>query len=559
MIGRRRMRARLAGALAALSAAALLAGCVMIPTSGEVLSVPIEEDQAEEQVTFLPRGPQAGATQEEILQGFVTAGLGPQDGYQVAKQFLAPEFATDWNPTESVLVSSRREPVVRLGAERLELGVQVDAVVDAAGVYRSSRGGGVQDLEFEFEEVDGEWRISGAPDGTVVSAGTFRTLFEPYPLYFVDPSAAFLVPDVRWYPRLATSGTRMARSLIQGPSAWLEGAVTTSFPEGTRLASPVQIEDGVARVELSPEALEAGQAGRSRMLSQLRETLGALGTVSGVELVVRDLPIDVAAGEPLEAEPRAEADPLVLGEDGFGFAGDDGLRRIAGVSAVVEELEPDAVVLSRDRASAAIRTEAGVSLVRDGEAAPVDERPDLVAPSIDPHGWLWSASRTGDRTLRLVDGSGAVVELDSGLPDRGVLTALRVSRDGSRLLAAVRGADSSVLLAAAIIRDADLVPVEIGEAVTVATESAAIVDAAWVSGDSVASLTQDAGGAHVRITQLGGFTSGFGEETAAGAIAAGEGGSTGIRLLEGDRVLQPSGAGGWRAVERGVRVLGVQQ
>ena len=41
-------------------------------------------------------GPADGASQRDILEGFITAALSPRNNYQVAREFLTAEFADAW-------------------------------------------------------------------------------------------------------------------------------------------------------------------------------------------------------------------------------------------------------------------------------------------------------------------------------------------------------------------------------------------------------------------------------------------------------------------------------
>ena len=56
-----------------LAGALLLSSCTSIPNSGVVQSAEIDTGLSNADVDFLPPGPSAGATQEEIVQGFVAA------------------------------------------------------------------------------------------------------------------------------------------------------------------------------------------------------------------------------------------------------------------------------------------------------------------------------------------------------------------------------------------------------------------------------------------------------------------------------------------------------
>ena len=64
----------------------MVASCTAIPSSGPVISAQIEATTSSVDVDFLPPGPSAGATPEEIVAGFIAAGAAAQDNYRVAKE-----------------------------------------------------------------------------------------------------------------------------------------------------------------------------------------------------------------------------------------------------------------------------------------------------------------------------------------------------------------------------------------------------------------------------------------------------------------------------------------
>ena len=100
------------------------------------------------------------------------------------------------------------------------------AYVNARGQYVAESA--TQTLPFTFaQNADGEWRISGAPNGIVLSQAAFGAIFDAHPLYFFDPTSTFLVPDLRWFPRTSKLANRVVSELLKGPLAlWVAGGVT---------------------------------------------------------------------------------------------------------------------------------------------------------------------------------------------------------------------------------------------------------------------------------------------------------------------------------------------
>src|SRR5690606_13771556 len=190
---RRRMRALLGGVL---GAALVLAGCAGIPTDGSVGTFTIGEDGSDDRLLTLADGPQEGQTPAEILAGFLAAQRAPQNNYSIARLFLSDEFRAEWSPTSLVRVTdSPMSPEPNGGDDRLRIAATVQATVDETGVYKELRPAEPQALDYEFALNDeGEWRISAAPQGTVLSNRGFERSFVAYPLYFFDPSGTALVP-----------------------------------------------------------------------------------------------------------------------------------------------------------------------------------------------------------------------------------------------------------------------------------------------------------------------------------------------------------------------------
>jgi hypothetical protein len=97
--------------LSLLAGVMLLSSCTSIPGSGGVQSAEVDIGPSNADVDFLPPGPSAGASQEEIVQGFIAAGTAAQENYRVARSYLAAELLDVWNPNLSVAIRTG-EPVV---------------------------------------------------------------------------------------------------------------------------------------------------------------------------------------------------------------------------------------------------------------------------------------------------------------------------------------------------------------------------------------------------------------------------------------------------------------
>jgi hypothetical protein len=289
-------RLRRAGILAALSTLLVfaLAACAGLPVSGPVRLGELIEDAGEDPpVVFVPDGPSAGMTAQQVVEGFIAAGSGPRDNWGVAQLFLAPEFRDVWKPAAGVTVySPGQRTLTAVDDDEVQLAVVPESTVDDAGLYSTGAGSEVT-LTYRLAQVDGEWRIVEAPDGIVLDRNRFASVYRSYPLMYFDATWTFLVPDLRWFVR-ENAATRITEALIGGgPSPWLDGAVVTAFSESAGLAQrSVPVRSQIAEVSLRAPARELEQTVLDRMQAQLEQSLAAAG-ILGVEMFV-----DVGAAHP---------------------------------------------------------------------------------------------------------------------------------------------------------------------------------------------------------------------------------------------------------------------
>ncbi|PZQ89752.1 MAG: hypothetical protein DI534_08140 [Leifsonia xyli] len=557
----RRMRLRAALA-AALAAAVLLAGCAGIPTSGAVGNAPIDLGSGGGDIVTRAEGPQKGATPLQLLAGFLIAQRDTQGNYSIAREYLSDGLRTDWSPTERVLVSDTPVVPKSIDDDTLTVDVNVSAVVGPTGNYTALARSEPQSLVYDFERnTAGEWRISNAPAGLLLSSAPFNLSFAPYPLYFFDPSGAFLVPDVRWFPHTTSRPDRIVKELLAGPSPWYAGGVlVTAFPTGTQLDGGVTITQGTASVDLAGDIANQDQGTRWRMQQQLVASLVALSEVSSVQLTVGGFPVDVGDGQAAERQLFVRPDPLGLAAGGFGYLNGTNVDRIAGISSRVEAMGAVGATLARDGQRAAVRTAAGAWLVSasGGEPLRVDTRAGLVDPSIDVQGFVWSAMASDPDSVIAFDTSQKPHPLPSLNLD-GTLLALKVSRDGSRLLVATQGAGGPALTVAGILRDGSGVPTGFGEPLSIAVGAGTMIDASWVDGSTVAVLSGDASGSDIDLYRIGGTHESLGS-VPGGVQLVGGNLADGIRVRDGDgTVWRRNSSGGWQSTGIVASFLGTQQ
>lgn len=530
-----------------VAAAVLLSGCTGIPRDGGVRDGQASPPDDNPAPVFLPSKPRKDATPDAILRGFIDAASSPESNYAIAREFLTPDYGSTWEPDAGVIVddfSGRSTTVV--DEKTTQLSVTPVAEVDATGQYHDVDSSAPVPLRYQFAQVGGQWRISAAPNGTVIDRNTFGEVFSAQALYFFDPGFRYLVPDLRWFPRGASAPTKIVKGVLAGPSPWLAGTVVTAFPEGTKLtADAVRVVARDAKVDLNSEALNADRVTLQRMKAQLARSLppGLTATIT-IDQNSQDIP-DMGSNAP-SANPRVDARALILRDGKFGFLAASGsaLTPIAGISEPVAALNPRAVTLSPGQTMAAVLADAGLyGVSAAAEPRLLDPRPGLIAPSIDADGYVWSVPSARPGELFVYTLSGEAVAVPTPWQEATSVVSLDVSRDGTRLLALLRlGTDDARLVVAAIKRE-NSVPVGLGEPVVLSSGVGTPLDATWIDELTVGSLIRLPGGEeHIVAQQIGGVSTPL--ESAPGSVTIA--GSNTVREL---RVLS---AGGSLQVQRGV-------
>ena len=548
--------------IALLAALALvLTACAGLPTSGRInYGLGTEDAAAPEEISFLlPDSPQPGATPQQIVEGFIRAGSGPGLGatWDRAREFLTEDFAAEWTPSAGVLVDVLAERVPSEPEEGIvDMSLSAVATVDDIGTYERAA---VAPREFRYEltQVGGEWRISSAPDGVILDEDVFPRVFHRYGVMYFDPSWQVLVPDARWFP--TTNATRaVAEALVDGPpSEWLAESVETAFIEGVDLVGAVPRAGNIAEVDLNEVALSADPETLDRMYTQLRESLRT-ANIAGVELTVDAVPIDAEAVS--VRSTRVPGAPLVLTEDGFGFLTGDTLDEVDGISALVEEFAPAAVQLGPLREVAAARLPSGevMRFRQDETYDTLDTRAGLVDPSIDPFGIVWSVPRGEPAAVKAFLPDTTPIDVADAWSGVTSISAMSVSRDGTRVAAIVSAGGRNALWVAGIVRDPQRVPVRLGDPVQLGAVSSAGIGLAWLDDISIGVLSGDADGTTVLEQVVGGTGTASAAPAGMTTIAGGTSLSS-ARLRASDGTLSVKRGTTWQPTATGVLMLATQQ
>ena len=553
------MRARRVSAIAA-AAVLILTGCSTVPTTGPVNTGLGNLAQAEQFVQFDPEGPVPGATQEEIVRGFVNAASSVTDDYSVARSFLTPEYASQWDPTSGIMIDESSRPFETDGDEVAMLSVTQVARVDGFGVLDIEPSRRSTQLRFELERSGNEWRIRSAPNGIVLDRNTFVAVWSPYPVYF--PSGSEFVPEYRWFPSRTSLPNRLVASLLRGPSPRMEGRVTTAFAQGTSLVSGgVTVVDDFAEVRVSRTLGTVDAEHRITMEKQLSYTLAGVGTLKSFTLGFDNAVFATGSIEPYESRGATVREPLVTVGGVTGKLREDGSLAKVPLSDTIARFDSLTVAMHPDLSQAAMLTLDGVVHANEARAALVDSRDQLLPPSIDPLDYVWSASTVAGEPVRVTSGTeddAAVRSTDLVLPDIGThrVVAARVSPDGSRLALLVPSAEGAEIHITVIQRDSTGRPVGLGAQTQVlAWSTGSPMDLDWIDDTRVAMLTQITGSGKVTIGNLTSFPvergSAPGADEISGTTAPGL-----MRLRSRDgELLRPQGTSGWEVVRADVGLL----
>ena len=475
--------------MAVASALALLTGCATIPQSGKIGYGPdVASGLNNDEVYYSQTGPYDGATQEAVLYGFLNSGNGPQNDYAVAREYLSPSFAAKWQPNMEVLIQEGTPELFKVNEQEYRVTVGISAQIDEDGRYTSLPEGTKRTSTIHFVKSAGEWRIDSAPDQTILIRPNFKVLFRSYSLYFFDPSLKYLVPEVRWFPSRASTGTRLMNALLKGPSDWLKPAVVNVIPLGTKLnINSVTVENGIAQVDLSSLALRVPDAKRSKVKAQIAATLKQLPDVTNVEISIQRTPQDITQYED-GLPPRISNTPIALTSTGLVRLGSGGNQAIAGTSAQILALKPTEFAYSKLANRLALVADSGVRLIdlsSFSEAKVVDARAKQLAPSFDPQGALWTLNAVAGAQF-IISGNERTLLANPWVA--GIPQSFAISPEGSRVAVVFLVDETKVTYVFPIERNKQGRPVYLGKPIQLTSVPANADKVTWADSVTLALL-----------------------------------------------------------------------
>ena len=567
-----RSRRVLAGTVS-LMFVVVLAGCgtmsssivAQVPTSGPIQQgEQISTNREDQFIRVIARGPVAGMTSSEIVQGFLDASASFDGDHAVARQYLTDEANRLWEPSTGVAVYEGAGELAAYGYE-VTFKASEAGRISAIGHYDVAAPGTELKGAFALVREQGEWRIDRAPPGLILSLADVDRSFRSLSVYFFDPTFSTLVPDPRMIPVLGPGqATTLVKYLVAGPSEWLLPAVRTGFPNGVGLGiESVPVVSGVAVVDLTPDVRLAGDSARQALSQQLVWTLRQVPGVSDVSITALGQPLSVpgvAAPQPRDSWPGVDPGGLPPGSSGFVARSESVVRLAAGGSKPVlggaGEGQVSFVDIAVSRASDFIAgIDAQGTLWRGplGPGRPMTELlsdANLAHPVFDRSGALWVVDADEGLILVRPDGTRTSIRV-SGLEPRARVRSATPSRDGTRAALVVQSGPRTSLLLGRIVRAGPGGDITIDDPVKVESKLTEVVDIGWSDADSIAVLgSVEAGSLEVfEIDLARGSVAALGAPEAPVSIAA----APGLPMLVGgaDGQVYELTGGTWRARTNG--------
>ena len=543
--------------LAIFSAAVLaLSGCAQLPRSSEVKAGPdLKSGLTSDYLYYSPSGPSEGDSQSQIINGFLNAATGPQNDYQIAREYLTADFSSKWSPNDEVLIQESRPELTLQDDTTARLVVKAVAQIDNVGLWTSYPGSQIRNLDFKLVKENNQWRIKSAPNATVLVKPVFDVLFKSYSLYFYDGQNKYLVPDLRWFSSRVSTGTRLVNALLKGPNRWLSETVSNSFPVGTKLAlDAVTVENGTAVVDLNAAATKADKAARSRMLSQLTATLNQLPNVFSVRIQIDHNPQDIALQNSQLPYPSSYV-PMLLDTEGIRQVSQD--PQNDKVSAIAKRLRATDFGFSPDGNYLALSSASGIDLARvntqTSALTRIDSRTGQLAPVIDNRSQIWTLPTKSSEGVQVHDVTGKLLFGYAGWLGQGEHLGFGISREGARIAVLLKTKNGTALYVASIKRDEQGYPVGIYSPRRVDVGLGTLKSVSWAGPNSLAAIASGspAGDLPTNI-QIGGGSTEFTALTDAVAMLS-QNDSSSTYVLDRNGILFEYRGMSWIPVETDIK------
>ena len=465
-----RRRSLLGTVLLGLLLSGSLTACIRLPDDGPVVEAQTSGSGTRaDAMAINPVGPQPDQSPSDVVKGFLDAMQATPIRDDVAREFLSERAREEWDPRETIVYDSAPLPRPSTQAgDLVDVALTGADRIDERGSWQGAVSGA---LTFQVVEEDGQVRIDRLPEFLIVPQDWYAQRFRQVSLYFFDPTSQVLVPDPVFVPRAADLASTLVRRLIAGPAPELTEHARNLLPPGTdpEISVPVS-SDGVATVDLEGDVAVPGLVDRGLLVAQLAWTLRQDSSVERLSVLVDGEPVTPAGEDEVSvttgegfAPYVADANPLLFGlADGLLVAGAaQNLTQVDGPFGQTD-LGLRSITPDLSAALAAGVTRDGGTLyvgpVRAG-AEPAEATPvvtgatDLLVPAWDFSDRLWMVDRRPEGSVISYLREGQIEEIDIvGVTKQDVKSFL-VSRDGSRFVAVLRGANEDRIVVSRLLQD----------------------------------------------------------------------------------------------------------
>jgi hypothetical protein len=457
------------GWLVVLLALAATTACVRLPSDGPVVTVSVEgTTRSTGESNYTPKSPEAGDSPAAIVEGFINAMTAIPIRTDVAKEFLSEDALHAWRPERRIITFESRSPP---GGMPSEVTVPLTGLrwVDASGTWRGKRGDGRRVMKFPMTVEDGQARIAKAPNALIVDELFFQENYRQASVYFFDPSASILVPEPVFVPNDDQLSTALVNSLVAGPAPRLDDVVRSFIPPTLKpgLSVPVN-EAGVAEITLNGDADQLTSQAADLMVTQLAFTLKQDPSIEAFEVTIGDQPLTLSGGDTRFSVDRgSEVAPYDVRASSLLFAVHDGVLESGAAGQTTPVTGPlGSTGFDLGRTGVSLTAHQVASVSKDGTSvlvAPVSTQgqvrqvvsgaEELLRPAWDFANRMWLIDRTSaGARVSYVEGTTIKSVPVAGLTGTDVKHFL-VSRDGSRLVAALHGPRSDHLVVSRIRHD----------------------------------------------------------------------------------------------------------
>ncbi|MBF4161871.1 LpqB family beta-propeller domain-containing protein [Nocardioides acrostichi] len=501
--------------------AALAAGCATLPESGPVVTTQ-QTTSADGQpglnaAAISARAPVPGMTGTEVVQGFLDALQAWPAELSTAKQYLASDVQSSWQPRGTVVYSESQQPAG--SSSRVSVRFYGAARLDARGAWKGSLPTRDSTLRFRLVEQDGELRITNPPSSVLVPRAWFEQRYASVGLYYLDPTGDLVVPEPVFVGEDDKFASTLIADLLRGPGTSLRNVVTTAIPAGLKVDLSVPVSDGTAQVTLTGGSTTLAGDQLEQVLTQLSWTLRQVPDVERFTLsiggrAVRDdggrTRFSVNDGAPYDPTGTGASSQLFGLLDGRLVSGEPGGLSYATGALGQQQLGVRSVGVDLFANRAAAVTDDGTSVIEGSVSDPdtgadtvVSDATDLLPPAFDYRGRMWLLDRTD---------TGAVITWRRGQRNGTVdvpgitgqqVSQFLVSRDGTRLVAVVQGpgADRVVVSRVRVAESGKVIGAT--RAVRLPLEDqagAGLLDVAWTSPTTLVVLNRITGQSSKVIT-----------------------------------------------------------